>query len=149
MGGEYTWDGLGHQPRVRSACRTSTRTMGPRVDNRISAGSWSISAGSRARYRIERERRRNLNVKRMVEERTDGAVSLEAGTLYVGIKRMAGDGLIEETEPPPEADGVEPGSRWRFYSITDRGRRVFAADASGLVEEVHLVEERFSKRARP
>ena len=82
------------------------------------------------------------HVKRMVEERTDGAVSLGAGTLYAGIKRMAGDGLIEETGPPPEAEGVEPGSRWRFYAITDRGRRALAAEIERMesdLEAAHAV----------
>ena len=60
-------------------------------------------------------------IKRVVEERTDGAVQLGAGTLYAGIRRMVGDGLIEETEPPEDVGTVEPSSRWRFYGITDVG----------------------------
>ena len=60
-------------------------------------------------------------IKRAVEERTDGAVRLGAGTLYAGIGRMVRDGLIEETEPPENAGTVEPSSRWRFYEITDIG----------------------------
>ena len=82
------------------------------------------------------------HIKRMVEERTDGAVSLGAGTLYAGIKRMAGDGLIEETEAPPETDGIEPGSRWRFYAITDRGRRTLATEIERMesdLEAAHAV----------
>ena len=34
------------------------------------------------------------HIKRMVEERTKGAVRLGAGTLYAGLRRMADDGLI-------------------------------------------------------
>ena len=62
------------------------------------------------------------HIKRMVEERTNGAVLLGAGTLYAGIRRMTKEGLIEETAPPPGAGDVEPGPRWRFYKITQLGR---------------------------
>ncbi len=58
-------------------------------------------------------------IKRVVEERTGGAVQLGAGTLYAGIRRMVREGLIEETEPPEDAGPLEPSSRWRFYEITD------------------------------
>ncbi|MDH3222340.1 MAG: PadR family transcriptional regulator [Gemmatimonadota bacterium] len=75
-------------------------------------------------------------IKRMVEERTGGAVLLGAGTLYAGIRRMEGDGLIRETEAP-EGDGdVEPGSRWRFYGITPHGRRVLAAEIDRLESDL-------------
>ena len=72
----------------------------------------------------------------MVEERTDGAVLLGAGTLYAGIRRMVKEGLIEETESPPEAGEVEPGSRWRFYAITDLGRRTLAGEIERLESDL-------------
>lgn len=67
-------------------------------------------------------------IKRVVEERTGGAVQLGAGTLYAGIRRMVKDGLIEETEPPEDPGEVEPGSRWRFYAITPRGAEVLRGE---------------------
>ncbi len=70
---------------------------------------------------VAREPAHGYRIKRVVEERTDGAVQLGAGTLYAGIGRMVRDGLIEETEPPENAGPVEPSSRWRFYEITDIG----------------------------
>lgn len=72
------------------------------------------------------------HIKRMVEERTNGAVQLGAGTLYAGIRRMTQDGLIEETVPPKDAGEVEPGSRWRFYAITKRGRKVLDDEIARL-----------------
>ena len=72
------------------------------------------------------------HIKRMVEERTDGAVLLGAGTLYAGIRRMTKNGLIEETDPPEESGEVEPGSRWRFYAITPSGRRALEDEISRL-----------------
>lgn len=68
------------------------------------------------------------HIKRMVEDRTQGAVRLGAGTLYAGIKRMTTDGLIEETAPPEDGGDVEPGTRWRFYAITRHGREVLDAE---------------------
>lgn len=68
----------------------------------------------------------------MVEERTEGAVLLGAGTLYAGLQRMAGEGLIEETAPPADALDVEPGSRWRFYRITRSGREALEAEIARL-----------------
>ena len=76
-------------------------------------------------------------IKRVVEERTDGAVQLGAGTLYAGIRRMVGDGLIEETEPPEDAGAVEPGSRWRFYGITDIGTNALEREIARLESDLH------------
>jgi DNA-binding PadR family transcriptional regulator len=72
------------------------------------------------------------HIKRLVEERTDGAVRLGAGTLYAGLRRMEGNGLIEEVEAPETAGDVEPGSRWRFYSITREGRDALQAEIERL-----------------
>jgi DNA-binding PadR family transcriptional regulator len=76
------------------------------------------------------------HIKRMVEERTRGAVTLGAGTLYAGIRRMTQDGLIEETDPPEDAGDAEPGARWRFYAITPRGREVLEAEIVRLESDL-------------
>ena len=75
------------------------------------------------------------HIKRMVEERTNGAVRLGAGTLYAGIRRMRQDGLIEETDPPRDVD-VEPGARWRFYAITPAGRDALEAEIARLESDL-------------
>jgi DNA-binding PadR family transcriptional regulator len=66
-----------------------------------------------------------------VEERTEGAVLLGAGTLYAALQRMSHDGLIEETSPPEELD-EEPSTRWRFYRITPGGRAVLKREIARL-----------------
>ena len=71
-------------------------------------------------------------IKRQVEERTDGAVVLGAGTLYAGIQRMVRDALIQETEAPEDAGDAEPSSRWRFYEITDVGTEVLEREIARL-----------------
>ena len=81
------------------------------------------------------------HIKRMVEERTNGAVLLGAGTLYAGIRRMTQDGLIEEVDPPEDAGDVEPGSRWRFYAITRRGCEVLEAEIERLESDLAAARE--------
>lgn len=78
------------------------------------------------------------HIKRVVEERTDGAVRLGAGTLYAGLQRMTGDGLIEETAPPEDAGDTEPGSRWRFYTITSAGRRALQAEVGRMESDLEV-----------
>lgn len=74
-------------------------------------------------------------VKRIVEERTDNAVSLSAGTLYTAVQRLDRSGLIEEVDPPGDLeDGAS--SRWRFYTVTALGREVVAAELSRLEADV-------------
>jgi len=75
-------------------------------------------------------------IKREVEDRTDGAVRLGAGTLYAGLKRMTDDGLIEETDAPEDDDEIEPSSRWRFYRITEQGRKVLEAEIARLESDL-------------
>ena len=72
------------------------------------------------------------HIKRVVEERTNGAVRLGAGTLYAGIRRMTEDGLIVETDPPDDVGDVEPSTRWRFYAITPRGREALEDEITRL-----------------
>ena len=72
------------------------------------------------------------HIKRMVEERTAGAVQLGAGTLYAGLQRMQREGLIGEIEAPQDAGEAEPGTRWRFYAITAEGRAVLEAEIARI-----------------
>jgi DNA-binding PadR family transcriptional regulator len=70
-------------------------------------------------------------LKRDIEERTGDAMRLGAGTLYTSLQRMERDGLIRETDAPPELQG-EASSRWRFYAVTELGRRVLRAELERL-----------------
>jgi len=87
------------------------------------------------------------HIKRMVEERTNGAVHLGAGTLYAAIQRMTKEGLIEETEPPLDAGDVEPGTRWRFYAITPRGREVLDGEIARLEADLHAARAIVARHA--
>lgn len=71
-----------------------------------------------------------------VAARTDGALTLSAGTLYRSIQRMLVDGLIVEVrERPPAADDDE---RRRYYRITRLGAAVARAETARLSQLVKL-----------
>jgi len=71
-----------------------------------------------------------------IEQRTDGALRLSAGTLYRSIQRMLEQGLLVETNhrPAPELDD----ERRRYYRITPFGTKVARAEANRLHELVRM-----------
>ena len=77
-----------------------------------------------------------------VEHLTEGAVRMGPGTLYGAIKRMLGEGLIEESAERP--DPTLDDQRRRYYRITAAGERACAAEVNRL--ETLL---RNARRARP
>jgi DNA-binding PadR family transcriptional regulator len=65
-----------------------------------------------------------------VAARTNGAVSLNAGTLYTTIKRLVDDGLIVEVNAPSRAESYD--ERRRYYRLTSLGRQVAMAELARL-----------------
>jgi DNA-binding PadR family transcriptional regulator len=65
-----------------------------------------------------------------VAERTDGSLRLSPSTLYASIKRLLGQGLIEELDERP--DPRHDDERRRYYRLTRLGRRVAVAEARRL-----------------
>src|SRR6185436_17693445 len=78
--------------------------------------------------------RHGYEIMQEVQERTAGSVRLGPGTLYGSIKRMLGDGLIEESDdrPDPELDD----ERRRYYRLSDFGYRVARAESQRLANLV-------------
>lgn len=75
------------------------------------------------------EARHGYGIMQEVEERTDGRIRLGPGTLYGAIKRLRGQGLLEETEAEMDPDGDE---RRRYYRLTVFGREVAILEAKRL-----------------
>ena len=71
-----------------------------------------------------------------VAMRTDGELTLSAGTLYRSIQRMLEQGLLIETQerPAPEEDD----ERRRYYRITPLGEAVARAETRRLTDLVRL-----------
>ena len=65
-----------------------------------------------------------------VERLSDGAVRMGPGTLYGSIKRMLGEGLIEETEERPDPDLDD--QRRRYYRVTAAGERACTSELQRL-----------------
>ena len=61
-----------------------------------------------------------------IEARSQGSLSVETGTLYRALQRLAEDDLVQLTDAPR---GLEDDERRRFYAITAEGRRAAAAEA--------------------
>lgn len=71
-----------------------------------------------------------LQIMEEVSERTEGDVHLWPGMLYGSLKQMTEEGLIQETEPPADAD--PGGGKPRYYRITENGRSVLSAEVARL-----------------
>ena len=71
-----------------------------------------------------------------VAMRTDGELTLSAGTLYRSIQRMLEQGLIAETRdrPAPEDDD----ERRRYYRITPLGIATAKEEARRLAQLVRM-----------
>jgi DNA-binding PadR family transcriptional regulator len=71
-----------------------------------------------------------------VAARTNGEVTLSAGTLYRSIQRMLEQGLVEELRerPAPELDD----ERRRYYRITALGRAAASAETTRLASLLRL-----------
>jgi DNA-binding PadR family transcriptional regulator len=67
-----------------------------------------------------------------IRELSGGSVRLGPGTLYGSIKRMVGQGLIQESAERPDAPDDD--ERRRYYEITELGRSVGAAEHARLVD---------------
>ncbi len=90
----------------------------------------AISDGARHGYAIIKE----------VDVRSQGDVMLSTGTLYAAIKRLLGDGLIEETDSGKAVVNVD--ERRRYYCMTALGRKVARAEVNRMIDLVNVAEEK-------
>lgn len=77
-----------------------------------------------------------------VEAQSGGTVAPEVGSLYRVLARLLDQGLLEETEAPPDAEEVHRGRPRRYYRITRRGRQAARAEAGRLQDLLSLARER-------
>lgn len=75
-----------------------------------------------------------------VLERSAGRVRLWPGALYGSLKRLAEEGLVEETAPPPNA----PRDRMsrRYYRITSAGRKALGREMARLARDLRTARLR-------
>ncbi len=86
-------------------------------------------------------------IRKELERRTDGEVTILPGTLYSSISRMLDDGLIRETSAAPVDGKRDP--RRRYYQVTELGKQVAAAESQRLAVLLDLAKaQRMTGRAR-
>jgi len=74
------------------------------------------------------------------EERTDGKLKLETGTLYRALRRLSTEGLVRPASKRPAPDLDD--ERRRYFSITPLGRKVAAAEARRMASLVDAARAR-------
>jgi DNA-binding PadR family transcriptional regulator len=80
-----------------------------------------------------------------VLDRTDGAVRLWPATLYGSLKRLIGDGLIEESDERPAAELDD--ARRRYYRLTRLGRTVLDLECERLQDMVKMMQRKRKQEA--
>ena len=76
-----------------------------------------------------------------IRDRSDGTLTVRAGTLYRAISRLLDAGLIAERERPARRTGDED-ERRRYYSITRLGRQVAAIESQRLARQLATARAR-------
>jgi DNA-binding PadR family transcriptional regulator len=82
---------------------------------------------------LAEEERHGYHIMQAVERRTDGRITLHAGTLYRALARLVDIGLIEELDERPDPASDE---RRRYYRLTEFGRETARAEAIRLDSQV-------------
>jgi len=84
------------------------------------------------------EERHGYAIMKEVEARTEGRLSLHAGTLYRALGRLVDEELLKELDPP----AGDEDERRRYYGITELGRRVASAEAERLTAQLEVARAR-------
>ena len=83
---------------------------------------------------LNRGERHGYGLMSDVEELSDGVITMGPGTLYGSIKKLRGQGLIEETEG--RVDPSLDDQRRRYYRLTALGQQVCDAEIQRLANLV-------------
>lgn len=75
-----------------------------------------------------------------VQDLTEGVIVMRTGTLYVLLRRLLDQRLIEQSDERPGPD--EDDERRRYYRLTALGRDVLRAEAKRLQSLVALAQEK-------
>ena len=83
-------------------------------------------------FSLVEDDRHGYGIVKHVETGSSGGVRLDPANLYRALKRMIGDGLVEDADAPDDGDGGS--DRRKYYRITALGRRVVQLEARRLAE---------------
>ncbi len=71
-----------------------------------------------------------------IAERSGGQIRILPGTLYSTLKKLLKDELVEECDPPKDADSED--ARRRYYRVTKAGKVAMKAQTERLALLVKL-----------
>jgi DNA-binding PadR family transcriptional regulator len=80
-------------------------------------------------------------IMKSIEDHTEGALRMGAGTLYSNLQRLTETGWVAEVTPPRAQSARD--ERRRFYRLSNEGRQALGVEVRRLESLVHL-----AKRAR-
>ena len=83
----------------------------------------TLAAGERHGYAIIQD----------IEQRSQGELTVETGTLYRALQRLLENELVKATEP---RRGAHDDERRRYYALTPAGKRAAAAEARWMASLV-------------
>ncbi len=75
-----------------------------------------------------------------IEERADRTSNLRSGTLYLAIRRLRSEGLVEAAPAPSGETDVD--ARRKYFRLTELGRRTAADELQRLRELVRVGGDR-------
>ena len=82
-------------------------------------------------------------IRAAIKDASDGALTLDPGSLYRLIARLHEDELIEEVPARPQASGE---ARTRSYRLTAEGRRLLKAETQRMAGLVNLARTKTARR---
>jgi DNA-binding PadR family transcriptional regulator len=75
-------------------------------------------------------------IMRSIAERSGGEIRILPGTLYSTLKKLLAERLVEECDPPKNADSED--ARRRYYRVTREGKVAMKAQTERLALLVKL-----------
>jgi DNA-binding PadR family transcriptional regulator len=83
--------------------------------------------------------RHGYDIMKQIADYTSGQINIGPGTLYGLVKRLLGEGLIEENDERADTSGDD--ERRRYYRLTSEGRRRLGTEVKRLQAAVTKAQE--------
>lgn len=88
---------------------------------------------------LHQRERHGYEIMKSVEQESGGKIAMGPGTLYGVVKRLLGEGLIEESGERPDPDRDD--ERRRYYRLTPAGRQRLGTELQRFEQAVRRARE--------
>lgn len=102
----------------------------------LSARDWHVLLA------LSEEDLHGYGIMKAVDRDSQGRVTAEIGSLYRVLDRLLTEGLVAETDAPPEAPDDTRGRPRRYYRLTGGGRAALRREALRLEDALELARAR-------